>query len=500
MAGATHLKSTVTVGGAANFYSTVTVVGAGTFKDDVSVSGNTVLGGTLRVAGATSLEGAVDLNSTLTVAGAVSLASTLSVGGAAHFASTVTVAGAAHLQAGASVTGDVIASGTFQPTGDTASGDDAAIGYTSGEGLILTGQGSTSDITLKNDADGTVASVPTGQAVLRFPDSAKATFGSSDDLQIYHDGSNSYIDDSGSGLLHIRGSQININKYTGENMATFVADGAATLMYDHGAKLATASGGVAVTGDLTATGTIEPAGDTASGDNAAIGYTSAEGLILTGQGSTNDVTIKNDADAEVCGVPTGTDDLRFPDNAKAEWGAGSDLQIYHDGTHSHIVESGSGQLYIKTNYLSITNAAGSETMTFFDDDGAVTLYYDNGAKIATTSTGVQVTGTILATTDTDTGNTGSVTLDFQANQNFILTLTGNLTLANPSTEQTGQSGIIVFIQDGTGSRTLSLGTDYETAAAGGITLSTAADAVDIVPYFVQSAGNILLGAVQKAFA
>ena len=139
-------------------------------------------------------------------------------------------------------------------------------------------------------------------------------------------------------------------------------------------------------------------------------------------------------------------------------------------------------------------------MTFFDDDGAVTLYYDNGAKIATTSTGVQVTGTILATTDTDTGNTGSVTLDFQANQNFILTLTGNLTLANPSTEQTGQSGIIVFIQDGTGSRTLSLGTDYETAAAGGITLSTAADAVDIVPYFVQSAGNILLGAVQKAFA
>ena len=69
-----------------------------------------------------------------------------------------------------------------------------------------------------------------------------------------------------------------------------------------------------------------------------------------------------------------------------------------------------------------------------------------------------------------------------------------------STEQTGQSGIIVFIQDGTGGRTLSLGSDYETAAAGGITLSTAADAVDIVPYFVQSAGNILLGAVQKAFA
>jgi len=63
---------------------------------------------------------------------------------------------------------------------------------------------------------------------------------------------------------------------------------------------------MAVTGNVTATGTVEPAGDTASGDNAAIGYTSAEGLILTGQGSTNDITIKNDADAVVISIPTGT--------------------------------------------------------------------------------------------------------------------------------------------------------------------------------------------------
>jgi len=52
--------------------------------------------------------------------------------------------------------------------------------------------------------------------------------------------------------------------------------------------------------------TMEPTGDTAAGDNAAMGFTSAEGLILTGQGSTNDVTIKNDADADVIEIPTGT--------------------------------------------------------------------------------------------------------------------------------------------------------------------------------------------------
>jgi hypothetical protein len=67
----------------------------------------------------------------------------------------------------------------------------------------------------------------------------------------------------------------------------------------------TATGTVGVTGNVTATGTVEPAGDTAAGDNAAIGYTAAEGLILTGQGSTNDVTIKNDADTDVISIPTG---------------------------------------------------------------------------------------------------------------------------------------------------------------------------------------------------
>ena len=71
------------------------------------------------------------------------------------------------------------------------------------------------------------------------------------------------------------------------------------------------SAGLAVVGVITATSTItgttlEATGDTSSGDNAAIGYTAAEGLILTGQGSTNDVTIKNDADADVIEIPTGT--------------------------------------------------------------------------------------------------------------------------------------------------------------------------------------------------
>ena len=107
---------------------------------------------------------------------------------------------------------------------------------------------------------------------------------------------------------------------------------------------------------------------------------------------------------------------------------------------------------------------------------------------------------VTAQTDTDTSNSGSVTLDYAANQNFVLTMTGNVTLANPSTENVGQSGFITFIQDGTGSRVLSVGSQYFCAGGSVIVLSTAANSIDIVPYVVIAAGKICLGAPQLAFA
>ena len=87
---------------------------------------------------------------------------------------------------------------------------------------------------------------------------------------------------------------------------------ATSLIFQTGAsevattKMILNSGGsLDVSGDITGA-TLNADGDTAAGDNAAIGFTSAEGLILTGQGSTNDVTVKNDADADVISIPTGT--------------------------------------------------------------------------------------------------------------------------------------------------------------------------------------------------
>jgi len=155
---------------------------------------------------------------------------------------------------------------------------------------------------------------------------------------------------------------------------------------DNGASAITTTG--VITG-----GTVEATTDTAAGDNAAIGYTAAEGLILTGQGSTSDITFKNDADATVFSIPTGTDDILFPDSAKAMFGAASDLKIFHDGSNSYIEDSaGTGVLYIKTNDLIVQNAAGNEDMLRATQDNAVTLYHNNVAKLATQSTGVHLTG------------------------------------------------------------------------------------------------------------
>ena len=237
------------------------------------------------------------------------------------------------------------------------------------------------------------------------------------------------------------------------------------------------------TGNAGADGTMSGPGS--STDNAVARFNGTSGETVQNSGVTLD----------------DSNHLSFPDSAKAQFGGSNDLQIYHDASHSYINDAGTGNLKIASSQIDLLGGTdGGETMATFVDNGAATLYHDNSAKIATSATGVSITGTVLATTDTDTSNTGSVTLDFAANQNFVLTLTGNVTLANPSTEQVGQAGVIVCIQDGTGSRTLSLGTDYETAGGAGITLSTAGGAVDVIPYFVKASGSIQLGAVQLAFS
>ncbi len=88
--------------------------------------------------------------------------------------------------------------------------------------------------------------------------------------------------------------------------------------------------------------------------------------------------------------------LEFGDNAKAQFGTGADLQIYHDGSGSFIKDVGTGNLFIDATSLRLRTGAGTENYLVADGNGAVTIYYDNSPKLATTSTGIDVTGTISA--------------------------------------------------------------------------------------------------------
>ena len=94
----------------------------------------------------------------------------------------------------------------------------------------------------------------------------------------------------------------------------------------------------------------------------------------------------------VTGVISPTTHIDMPDSAKILLGTSDDLEIYHDGSNSYIKDTGTGSLVLASGGLFIQNAAANENMIRAVEDGAVTLYYDNAAKLDTVSGGIDVTG------------------------------------------------------------------------------------------------------------
>jgi hypothetical protein len=94
-------------------------------------------------------------------------------------------------------------------------------------------------------------------------------------------------------------------------------------------------------------------------------------------------------------------------------------------------------------------------------------------------------GSVVALTDGAT-----ITPDFALANNFSVTLGGSRTLANPTNLTAGQFGVIKITQDGTGSRTLAYGSNWDFAGGTAPTLTTTANAVDILAYYVDSGSNI----------
>ncbi len=192
---------------------------------------------------------------------------------------------------------------------------------------------------------------------LAYGDNVKATFGAGQDLQIYHDGSNSYISDADAGNLSImsNGAKIALAKLAPyEFMVEAITDGAVNLYYDGSKKLATTFTGIDVTGTVT-----------------------ADGLTVDG-------------------------DATFGDNDKAIFGAGSDLQIYHDGSNSFVKDAGTGDLYLQgANNIVLENTNNGENYLYATAGAEVAIYYSNAIKLATTATGINVTGNIAVTGTVD---------------------------------------------------------------------------------------------------
>jgi hypothetical protein len=274
------------------------------------------------------------------------------------------------------------------------------------------------------NTNGNIALAPNGTGVvalsstdITFGDNDKAIFGTGSDLEIYHDGSESHIKDVGTGILNIHGNAVDIRSSNGlERSARFVENGAAVLYYDNSKKFETVSTGINVTG------TVIDDGATHDGD-----------VTFTGA-SYNAVWDKSD------------NALEFADNAKAVFGAGSDLQIFHDGSHSRIKDQGTGNLVVQADNMTIVNAANTETKAVFTTDGAVTLYYDNSAKIATTSSGINVTGTV---TDDGATHDGDVTFT-GASYNAVWDKSDNaLEFADNAKATFGTAGDLQIFHDGT---------------------------------------------------
>jgi len=276
-------------------------------------------------------------------------------------------------------------------------------------------------------------------------DDQKLRFGTGNDLQIYHDGSNSYISDAGTGGLFIQGSGggagIILEDPDGNDFIKCIDEGTggAVELYKSGnKKFETTTTGATITGSLSVDGFNlgdNEIGNFGSGNDLKLYHDGGNGSIQNVTGGlylrTTDLRITNSAVTEsmakffengavelyhnnskkfetvtggvyvygqlVFGVGT-SDDLFGGDNNKIILGSGSDFQLFHDGTNSFITNT-TGDFLLRNsagNEIKIQAVSGEQSI-IANANGSVDLYYDGSKKLETTSGGVSITGTHSAT-------------------------------------------------------------------------------------------------------
>ena len=216
------------------------------------------------------------------------------------------------------------------------------------------------------------------------------------------------------------------------------------------------------------------------------GYIGSKAVTLstTAADVTGNATINGDLTVKGTTVTidsAAAQEIRLGDNDKMTFGdaTGGDLQIYHDGTHSRIVDAGTGNLNLQGDNLRLKTADAVGTYLEANNGGAVTITYNSSPKLATTSTGIDVTGTVTADGLTVDGNTnGDPSLAHLYNISTGTAAEATAYITNSATksdglflQQLGSSFTTVggFVQDGS---TIGSGT----GASGGLSIMTRAAA------------------------
>jgi hypothetical protein len=169
-------------------------------------------------------------------------------------------------------------------------------------------------------------------------------------------------------------TKIQVEESSDEDKIRFDTGGTERLVLD--------SSALASTVDVTTAGSFLATGDVAAGDDAAIGYNSTQGLILTGQGSSQDVTIKNDANAKVFSINTGTTEAIF--EGKVGIGTASPTSYYSNTLH--LYGSASANIKLSNSDTGSTNGDGVDLALDDSEDFRIIQREAKAVQIYTSAT------------------------------------------------------------------------------------------------------------------
>ena len=136
-----------------------------------------------------------------------------------------------------------------------------------------------------------------------------------------------------------------------------------------------------------------------------------------------------------------TKNIVFGDSASASddrlvFGPGSDLQIYHNGTDSHI-DNGTGELALRSDRIRFRGATGNETLAFFQENDAAELYFNNTKRFETTSGGASVNGNLDVSSGIDVAGASTFTDPVVHNYTSAVQLPVGTTAQRPASPSTG---------------------------------------------------------------